>query len=83
MSKNEEDNQNRLTYTDDVIKDRLGRYGAVFFPSDVRETIDDIIGNERQKERLEDLFNSKFNYSPLWTSGHWKNHSYKSICQSI
>lgn len=65
MSKNEEDNQNRLTYTDDVIKDRLGRYGAVFFPSDVRETIDDIIGNERQKERLEDFFKALKKYDEV------------------
>ena len=65
MSKNEEDNQNRLTYTDDVIKDRLGRYGAVFFPSDVRETIDDIIGNERQKERLEDFFKALNKYEEV------------------
>jgi SpoVK/Ycf46/Vps4 family AAA+-type ATPase len=63
--KNEEDNQNRLTYTDDVIKDRLGRYGAVFFPSDVRETIDDIIGNERQKERLEDFFKALKKYDEI------------------
>lgn len=63
--KNEEDNQNRLTYTDDVIKDRLGRYGAVFFPSDVRETIDDIIGNERQKERLEDFFKALKRYDEV------------------
>ena len=63
--KNEEDNQNRLTYTDDVIKDRLGRYGAVFFPSDVRETIDDIIGNERQKERLEDFFKALKKYDEV------------------
>lgn len=63
--KNEEDNQNRLTYTDDVIKDRLGRYGAVFFPSDVRETIDDIIGNERQKERLDDFFKALKKYDEI------------------
>ena len=63
--KNKEDNQNRLTYTDDVIKDRLGRYGAVFFPSDVRETIDDIIGNERQKERLEDFFKALKKYDEI------------------
>jgi len=63
--KDEEDNQNRLTYTDEVIKDRLGRYGAVFFPSDVRETIDDIIGNERQKERLEDFFKALKKYDEI------------------
>lgn len=63
--KNEEDNQNRLTYTDDIIKDRLGRYGAVFFPSDVRETIDDIIGNEPQKERLEDFFKALKKYDEI------------------
>lgn len=59
---NSNNEQNRLTYTDDVIKDRIGRYGSVYFPSDIRETIDSIIGNESQKERLDDFFKALKKY---------------------
>jgi len=62
LGESEGNNENRLTYTDDVIKDRLGRYGAVYFPSDVKETIDTIIGNENQKERLDDFFKALKKY---------------------
>ncbi len=57
-----EEDKNRLTYTDDIIKERLSRYGAIYFPSDVKETIDDIIGCESQKERLEDFFKALKKY---------------------
>ncbi|MFX1391266.1 MAG: AAA family ATPase [Promethearchaeota archaeon] len=56
MSKSNSEKEGKLTYTDDVIKERLGKYGAVYFPSDIKETIDDILGNEVKKEILEDFF---------------------------
>ena len=55
-STNEEEAEERLKYTDDNIKDLLGRFGAVYFPSDVKDSIEDIIGNEVQKELLDDFF---------------------------
>ena len=48
--------EERLKYTDENIKDLLGRFGAVYFPSDIRDSTDDIVGNEIQKELLEDFF---------------------------
>ncbi len=38
------------TYTDEVIKNRIGKYGAVYFPLDIQDNIDDILGNEVKKE---------------------------------
>lgn len=51
-----------MQYTDDMVKDRLGKYGAVYFPKDVRENIDDIIGCQEQKERLDDFFSALKKY---------------------
>ncbi len=69
MSKKIEDiddeSKDRLTYTDDIIKQSLGKYGAVYFPSDIKENIDDIIGNEIQKEILEDFFLALKKYDAL------------------
>ena len=48
--------EERLKYTDDNIKDLLGRFGAIYFPQDIRDTEDDIVGNENQKELLGDFF---------------------------
>ena len=44
------------------MKDRLGKYGAVYFPSDIKETVDDIIGNEIKKEILDDFFKALMKY---------------------
>lgn len=52
----------KKVYTDDVIKDRMGQYGAVYFPSDIQETIDDILGNEIKKEVLHDFFKALKKY---------------------
>ena len=52
----------RITYTDDVIKERFRNYGTVYFPSDINETIEDIIGNEIQKESLDDFFKALRKY---------------------
>ncbi len=60
---NDTTEENRITWTDDSIKDRLGRYGPVYFPDDIKESIDDIIGNEDQKERLEDFFKALQKYT--------------------
>ncbi|TKJ22458.1 MAG: hypothetical protein CEE43_06085 [Promethearchaeota archaeon Loki_b32] len=40
----------------------LGNYGTVYFEMDIIEEVDDIIGNEEQKERLEDFFRALDNY---------------------
>jgi len=45
-----------MTYTDEEIKERLGKYGAVYLPSEIKDTIEDILGNETKKERMEDFF---------------------------
>ncbi|MFX0175077.1 MAG: AAA family ATPase [Candidatus Hodarchaeota archaeon] len=52
----------KITYTDDVIKERMGKYGAVYFPNDIKETVDDILGNEIKKEILDDFFKALKKY---------------------
>lgn len=62
---NEEEAEERLKYTDDNIKDLLGRFGAVYFPSDVKDSIEDIIGNNVQKELLDDFFKGLKKYEDI------------------
>jgi len=50
-------------YTDDIIKERLGKYGAVYLPLDIKESVDDILGNEVKKEILNDFFNALKKYN--------------------
>ena len=52
-------------YSDDEIKERLGKYGAVYLPADVKESVEDIIGNEDIKERLEDFFGALKKYETI------------------
>ena len=40
----------------------MGKFGAVYFPSDIKESIDDIIGNEKKKEILDDFFKALKKY---------------------
>ena len=54
-----------MTYTDDEIKERLGKYGAVYLPDDIKEEIDDILGNEDIKERLDDFFKALIKYENI------------------
>lgn len=54
-----------MTYTDEEIKNRLNQYGTVYLPSEIREEIDDIVGNEEKKERLEDFFGSLEKYGEV------------------
>ena len=54
-----------MAYTDDEIKERLGKYGAVYLPDDIKEEIDDILGNEDIKERLEDFFKALKKYENI------------------
>ena len=50
-------------FTDDIIKERLGKYGAVYLPLDIKESVDDILGNEIKKEILDDFFNALKKYN--------------------
>ncbi|MFX1502836.1 MAG: AAA family ATPase, partial [Promethearchaeota archaeon] len=63
MSKLNTEKEDKLIYSEDVIKERLGKYGAIYFPSDIKETIDDILGNEIKKEILEDFFKALKKYN--------------------
>src|SRR5271157_564918 len=45
-----------LSETD--IRNRMNKYGTIYFPEDIREDLDDVLGNEDKKERLEDFFKS-------------------------
>ena len=47
-----------MALSDSDIKNRLNKYGTVYFPDDIREEVDDILGNDDKKERLEDFFKS-------------------------
>ncbi|MFX1525908.1 MAG: AAA family ATPase [Promethearchaeota archaeon] len=51
-----------ITYTDDVVKERLGKYGAVYFSEDIKESVEDILGNEIKKEILDDFFKALMKY---------------------
>jgi SpoVK/Ycf46/Vps4 family AAA+-type ATPase len=62
ISKNNEENTGNITYTDDVIRERLGKYGAIYFSADIKETVDDILGNEIKKEILDDFFKALMKY---------------------
>jgi SpoVK/Ycf46/Vps4 family AAA+-type ATPase len=62
ISKNKDENGLNITFTDDVIKERLGRYGAVYFSADIKESVDDILGNEVKKELLDDFFKALMKY---------------------
>lgn len=54
--------EKKIIYTDDVIKERMGKYGAVYFPYEIKETVEDILGNETKKEILNDFFNALNKY---------------------
>lgn len=56
MSNSNDEKELKITYTDDIIKERLSKYGAVYLPSDIKESVDDILGNEVKKEILDDFF---------------------------
>jgi len=62
MSNSEDNGDKKITFTEDVIKSRLGKYGAVYFPDDIQESIDDILGNENKKEILHDFFKALKKY---------------------
>ncbi len=62
MSKPRTKNEENIVFVDDVIKERLGKYGAVYFPSDIKETVEDILGNEIKKEILDDFFKALKKY---------------------
>ena len=55
----------KMTYSDDEIKERLSKYGAIYLPSDIKESIDDIIGNENIKDRLDDFFQALKKYENI------------------
>jgi len=62
MGKSSTEKEDTIIYSDDVIKERLGKYGAVYLPSDIKETVDDILGNEIKKEILDDFFKALKKY---------------------
>ncbi|MFW9820298.1 MAG: AAA family ATPase, partial [Candidatus Thorarchaeota archaeon] len=63
MPKSNNEKEDMLVYSDDAIKERLGKYGAIYFPSDIKETVEDILGNENKKEVLDDFFKALKKYN--------------------
>ena len=63
ISNSNEEVEEIKTYTDEVIKNRMGKYGAVYFPFDIQDNIDDILGNEVKKEILHDFFKALKKYN--------------------
>lgn len=53
-------------YSNDQIKEDLSKYGTVYLPIDVKESVDDIIGNEFKKERLDDFFKALERYEKFF-----------------
>ena len=45
-----------------MIKERLGKYGAVYLSEDIKESVEDILGNETKKELLDDFFKALIKY---------------------
>ncbi len=68
MPKSTNEKESMLVYSDDVIKERLGKYGAIYFPPDIKETVDDILGNETKKEVLDDFFKALKKYNDFTES---------------
>ena len=62
MSNSNDEKEGKITYTDDIIKERLSKYGAVYLPQDIKESVEDIIGNEIKKEILDDFFKALMKY---------------------
>ncbi|MHA1986705.1 MAG: AAA family ATPase [Promethearchaeota archaeon] len=62
ISKKKEEDGSSITFTDDVIKERLGKYGAIYFSADIKESVEDILGNEIKKELLDDFFKALIKY---------------------
>ena len=62
INNSKEEVEDNITYTDEIIKNRIGKYGAVYFPSDIQEAIEDILGNEAKKEILHDFFKALKKY---------------------
>ena len=62
MSNLKDDGERTIIFTEDVIKNRLGKYGAVYFPSQIQESIEDVLGNENKKEILHDFFKALKKY---------------------
>ena len=54
--------EDEIIFTDEVIKNRIGKYGAVYFPANIQESIEDILGNETKKEILHDFFKALKKY---------------------
>lgn len=54
-----------MTFSDDEIKERLNKFGTVYLPKEIIETVDDILGNDEIKERLDDFFSSLKKYSEV------------------
>ncbi len=63
MSKPKTEKEENIVFSNDIIKERLGKYGAVYFPSDIKETVDDVLGNETKKEILNDFFKALKKYN--------------------
>ena len=51
-----------MVYTEAEIRKRMQKYGTVYFPKDIRDNEDDLIGIERNKEILDDFFKSLEKY---------------------
>ncbi|MBN2155055.1 MAG: AAA family ATPase [Candidatus Lokiarchaeota archaeon] len=51
-----------MVFTEAEIRKRMQKYGTVYFPKDIRDKDEDLIGIERNKEILEDFFSSLEKY---------------------
>jgi SpoVK/Ycf46/Vps4 family AAA+-type ATPase len=45
-----------MVFSKDEIKNRMAKYGTVYFPEDIMDQVDDLVGVEKNKEMLEDFF---------------------------
>jgi SpoVK/Ycf46/Vps4 family AAA+-type ATPase len=51
-----------MAFTQDEIKDRMSKYGTVFFPDDIKDVPEDLVGIDQNIEMLEDFFKTMQKY---------------------
>ena len=60
--KDGEERKKRINRQKQQLDDLLSRYGQVFMPSEIRDTVEHIIGYDYQKEKLKDFFDALKNF---------------------
>ncbi len=52
----------KMAFSHDEIKERMSKYGTVYFPEDITDLTEDLVGIDQNIEMLEDFFNTLQKY---------------------